>query len=365
MGSSHCSRLVLRSFIQIMVLAAASRSSTPDSTRSFINSSLSARQNACSQETGVRKTFCSQFLAPRNQQLFAQYQALREGCTWKPLDLSHKSLRFMYRWYANDLEYTEGRESFVMNWDSEVKHKHETKRAISTVTLQTCQVEVKQGALEGVWVFDRFGPMAGHGGNDWHQFMWALNLPGRADWLDVIHDNMHVTGHYLSTVDASGIPIGHPPVHMHHSHLNPEGCWYNADGKAPRTNVDLEEVQADKSVLGQTHGDSPCTEQEGGMACLLNVLPEGYGYGRGVMNRMCIDGELNDVRQPNSSLLEFYFEVGLRFQSPRPQQLSFLSIGNPHYMNSACDGCGQWNKNGVYFFQPRLQNAIEYFQVTA
>jgi len=99
------------------------------------------------------------------------------------------------------------------------------------------------------------------------------------------------------------------------------------------------------------------------MACLLNVLPDGYGYGKRVMHRMCIDAELNDVRQPNSSLLEFYFEVGLRFQSPRAQQLSFLSIGNPHYMNSACDGCGQWNKNGVYFFQPRLQNAIEYFQV--
>ena len=116
------------------------------------------------------------------------------------------------------------------------------------------------------------------------------------------------------------------------------------------------------------------------MACLLNVLPEGYGYSIQPVDanlviepnentdrlkkrrdrRMCLDSELNDVRPKGSPPMEFYFENAVRFQTPRRHPLSFMSIGNTQYH---CASCGQWNFNGVYFFNPRQDAAIEYYQV--
>jgi len=319
---------------------------------------------------GARREFCEQFLAPENVNLFQQYTKLRETCEWEELDRDEEELNFMYRWYPDDKSYAKGHDAFVISGDfnRERGQVPDARYRKKVLKLQRCRQTVAHGDLVGEWVFERMGPMVGRGGNDWHQFMWVNDydrMPER------VEQNMEITGWYLSTVDKVGVPIGHPPVHAHHSHLNPEGCWYD-----PRDA--LAGPKAPKSVLAQTHGDSQCTDKEGGMACLLNILPKGYGYSiqdsvhAGALEpednqedysqrrKLCLDSELNDVRPPDSPPMEFYFESSLRFQPKRPKPLSFMSIGNTQYH---CHTCGQWNQNGVYFFNPRLGAAIEYYQV--
>ena len=186
---------------------------------------LSVRQRDCAKETGPRREFCQQFLAPKNVKLFAEYQKLRESCKWEHLDTAAADLNFMYRWYPTDQSYADGRDSFVMSG----RFNRERKKVpadMKSAKLQRCRQTVRNGPLVGEWVFERIGPMVGRGGNDWHQFMWANDYDNMGRRVE---QEQEITGWYLSSVDKAGTPIRHPPLHAHHSHLNPEGCWYDPE----------------------------------------------------------------------------------------------------------------------------------------
>ena len=261
---------------------------------------MTPRQRFCQQQTGERKLFCSQFVPPRNVQLLKSYQKMRdEACKgkWVSQDQSDPDLHFMYRWFRNNNEYSRSTTS--------------PNSFASKVQLQACHVQVEQGDLRGKWSFERVGPMTGTGGNDWHQFQWMpirgywkrsyariLNstraqkmarkwkqpafAAGDGDWAR----QEALTGYYISVVDGNGAPIQHPPVHTHHTHLNPTGCWYN-----PEKVFAYPKRSVRKKVFAQLHGDSQCSAADGGMACHLAILPPGYAYQ--LPKTLCIDTELN------------------------------------------------------------------------
>merc|ERR1719160_1782416 len=84
--------------------------------------------------------------------------------------------------------------------------------------------------------------------------------------------------------------------------------------------------------IHEQHGDYQCKESEGGLQCLIEGLPGGYA--KLVDGPLSVDGEMNDVRAPNSPEIEWYVLVGARWIpndesvlarspiSPRPRTIS-------------------------------------------
>ena len=112
--------------------------------------------------------------------------------------------------------------------------------------LQVCQVDAADGS--GGWVFTRVGPLVGTGGYDWHEVILD-NMPRHTENVSF------VTAKMFAPVTENGTILGYPPVHAHHVHMILDSIrhWFDS------------------------HGDSICTEEQGGTACYLREEPEGYG----------------------------------------------------------------------------------------
>ncbi len=111
--------------------------------------------------------------------------------------------------------------------------------------MQTCEVEDAAGASG--WIFTRFGPLLGEGGYDWH--FVSINPMPRS------RKAKFITAKMFAPVTRAGAILGYPPVHAHHVHMILDSIrhWFDS------------------------HGDSICTEEQGGTACYLREEPEGYG----------------------------------------------------------------------------------------
>lgn len=146
------------------------------------------------------------------------------------------------------------------------------------------------------WRIRRVGPFVGTGGGDWHR----LQVPD-AFGLEDEESYAAVTAQYLAPIDAAtGHVLPYPPIHVHHANLN------------------VRHVSTNFSRLGQWHGDSQCTEKEGGMDCFMRVLPsteyDGYPLleAGGDTAILDLDADINDVRPTSSEELVFYVEAAVR-----------------------------------------------------
>merc|ERR1711908_154472 len=101
---------------------------------------------------------------------------------------------------------------------------------------------------------------------------------------------VHVTGFMALPVSEAGEVLGNPPIHIHHANLGPN-----------RNRSSL-------SRLSQWHGDSQCADSEGGTACYVTALPDGFGFP--VQEALRLDVDFNDVRPLNSIDMKFWLETG-------------------------------------------------------
>lgn len=158
------------------------------------------------------------------------------------------------------------------------------------------------------WTVTRIGPMRTHGGYDWVQIGWD-DVWGMRAILDQHPDGVFVMEQYMSPVFANGTRIEYPPIHIHHMHMGP----------SPYVRQRFDPIECllkntncfDPSRTFETHGDYTCPNDQGGMDCRVESMPEGYA--QLVTVPLGIEGELNDVRAPGSPELEWYWEVGARW----------------------------------------------------
>ena len=56
---------------------------------------------------------------------------------------------------------------------------------------------------------------------------------------------------------------------------------------------------------------SECREEDGGLNCFSETVPDGYG--KFVTTPLQVEGDMNDVRACNSEPFEYYYQIGARW----------------------------------------------------
>lgn len=101
----------------------------------------------------------------------------------------------------------------------------------------------------------------------------------------------------------------------------------------------------DPTRIGEHHGDYQCTEADGGLDCNLESNPDGYG--KLVTYEIGLEGDLNDIRAPNSELLEWYYELGVRW-IPKVSEHNPVRAMSLH--NFAGPGDFSFSNQGTFLF---------------
>jgi hypothetical protein len=160
------------------------------------------------------------------------------------------------------------------------------------------------------WVLERIGPFKSTGDYDWWQFAWDDTFQTRKI-LKEYPDGYFILNHFSGAVDANGVVLPFPPIHVHHVHCSPGTVNpYRAVMAKCFMGEESECHQAYRTIFEQ-HGDYQCTEEDGGTRCLLEDMP--HGYGKLVTTDVTINGELNDVRPKGSPELEWYYQAAIRW----------------------------------------------------
>ena len=118
-----------------------------------------------------------------------------------------------------------------------------------------------------------------------------------------------ITEQFSGPVLEDGTVLSHPPLHIHHIHvdpMSPAGIKQRVDPIACMKSFDGS-MCYDPRRVGEHHGDYQCFQDEGGLDCLSETVPDGYG--KLVTAPLQIEGDMNDVRACNSEVLEFYYQV--------------------------------------------------------
>ena len=188
--------------------------------------------------------------------------------------------------------------------------------------------EAEHPTMEGVTVtIERYGRFSGKGGYDWTSVRAEGSLEEATKGRDVAF-----VGGMAAPVYANGTLVAYPPLHIHHAHVFPYGDMDERSQKINGSIVDHHDI------LFQSHGDTECHAEEGGIACLLNVLDPGMVR---VMEKsdsgLSVDFEINDVRPEGSDELFYWFEIVLmhtEYDERNMQRSTFVGL------NNQCVGAG-------------------------
>jgi len=180
-----------------------------------------------------------------------------------------------------------------------------TKKGMDVLAAD-CEVDNDDGST---WSIQRVGPFKSTGNYDWWQFAWADVLRFKQK-LKAHPEGLYVLEHFMAGVDTEGVALDFPPIHVHHNHINPgERAVYRVNGKWCM--FDAEHCSHPFNMMAEQHGDYACLPEEGGADCYLEEFPNGYA--KKVTSPMNFNGEMNDVRAPNSPQLEWYLQVAARW----------------------------------------------------
>ena len=231
--------------------------------------------------------------------------SMRAAFNCTPREWPGNEIKYV-RWYANDNDYG--------NYLSSDNH-------LANVSLHTCEVE----AASGVWRVERIGPFVSTGGYDWWQFSWrnALRLEDFA--------TPAILAHWTGPVLPDGTPLMTPPIHQHHSHLNPAARYTYDDGLLR---------------VVEHHGDWQFTGEG------ARSFGQTYGGASKVVESVSLDAELNDIRRAGSPPLIWYYEMSALVRDSPPPDAPVLSLHRVHGPGLACEY--QWCS-----FKPFLVPATE------
>jgi len=102
---------------------------------------------------------------------------------------------------------------------------------------------------------------------------------------------------------------------------------------------EIEKKKVAASWVHEMHGDYGCKDEDGGIQCLYEDMPAGYG--KLVKGPISVDGDVNDVRAFNSTEMTWYMVIGARWIPndehilekssirPKPRAISVATIGQP------------------------------------
>ncbi|QDZ24722.1 hypothetical protein HOP50_14g72580 [Chloropicon primus] len=213
------------------------------------------------------------------------YVALRrEQCDeaggWVSIDMARENLLNSYLYGNHSASYA-----------------HEERH----LSMMTCGTEEAGG--ESGWQIYRLGPYVGTGGYDWHQtYVHPLpNMSSKAKFL---------TGKLCGPVSMTGEFLGYPPIYSHHVHTKVNG---------------LEHVL-------ESHGDTVCSEENGGKACYLHTYPEGLGMPYNTSDAsedyLSLDFLQIDKRDYPAPPMVFFQEIAIKWSSD--EDLRPISTGMLH-----------------------------------
>jgi hypothetical protein len=196
------------------------------------------------------------------------------------------------------------------------------RRSVCRTALST-----RPGATVSV---ERVGPFTGRGGMDWTSTGY-MDVAGLQS--ELAGRSVSLVGGMLAPVHANGTVIGYPPLHIHHAHLYPFGNEKERHARIAGSFRD------DHDVVFQSHGDSECLAELGGVACLYRELPEGQGHLLADDHSgLSTDWEVNDVRAAGSAPLPWYFDIVVVHHegAPRLHNVTYRGLNNPCSFADKC-----------------------------
>lgn len=201
-------------------------------------------------------------------------------------------------WVPENHKYFKPFSPWGVNFDTKSVAKKTMKAA-------TCDHLLEDGST---WTITRIGPFVTTGGYDWVQVGWD-NLWDLRDKFKQYPEGVYVLDQISVPVLADGTRLGNPPIHIHHIHVGPSpGVRQQTDAISCMT--DGEDCY-DPTRVFEHHGDYQCLRGEGELECLTESAP--HGYGKLLTFELGLEGDINDVRAPNSPALEWYYELGARW----------------------------------------------------
>ena len=141
------------------------------------------------------------------------------------------------------------------------------------------------------WTAFRMGPFNTTGGFSWTGIGSIINHSYLTPYARLPNgQDMYAFSHYvLGNVDEQSRLMPYPPIHQHH--------WHITGGFS---------MLPDEM---NNHGDSQCSELQGGVRCLSRTLPAGYAHM--LQPRLLIWTEYNDVRINKSESLPSYMFIAV------------------------------------------------------
>jgi len=187
-----------------------------------------------------------------------------------------------------------------------------------SIKLGECSIPQPDG---GGYIIQRVGPLVSTGSYDYWQFGWK-DVWRTSRLLHEVPGGIAFTSAFSGPVDPSGFVIGHPPIHIHHIHISPEpgvvtkmnglGC---SRGRAEDCYI--------ANLIVEQHGDYQCFDEDGGLDCFFERTAPGYA--KLVEKPLDLEGEVNDVRAPDSEPMTWWYQVVLRWHPRRGLALRPLS----------------------------------------
>ena len=141
-------------------------------------------------------------------------------------------------------------------------------------------------SLPWTWEFHRIGPFNSSGGNDWTN----VRIPALPTARSSAPARVAVRQYLLASATIGGQILGYPPLHQHHFHTEEHSGSYFAGALI-------------------SHGDDQCLASQGGVACLIRQLPDGYV--QWLRTPLNVDADVNDVRSISSAVLMHWLLVAV------------------------------------------------------
>lgn len=174
----------------------------------------------------------------------------------------------------------------------------------------------------------RYGRFTGRGGYDWTVVADVANVGDLQERLR--GSSWAYVGGWAAPVSVHGTLLSYPPIHAHHTHVYPIGSRQERGQKIHGS------VGDHHNLLLQTHGDTECLEENGGMACHLTMMDPGMARViESTESGLSAEFELNDVRPAGSEPLDYFFEIGVMLAPYDPsssttvRKSTFMGIINP------------------------------------
>jgi len=297
-------------------------------------------------EYGVEKLSCNfeyQNVSDIPQFILNYYPSIQHFADYNGTDLNpERHWEYPFTTYARHRE-------LCKPW---VQGKNGPKYQTERIRLGECSISQPDG---GGYIIQRVGPLVSTGNYDYWQFGWH-DVWHTSRLLKEIKGGIAFSSSFSGPVDPEGMAIGHPPIHIHHIHISPE------PGVAPKMDVagcmrGKPESCYVANLIIEQHGDYQCFDEDGGIDCFFEKVPPGYE--KVIDKPLDLEGEINDVRAPDSEPMTWWYQVVLHWH-PR-KRTSLLRPLSQHFIV----GPGKMNpkdqRHNVAVFPVRSQKHSVYW----